>query len=142
MSYELLKDNIESLISQKNYRVSKVEELAGIKHGNLSNILTGRSKKPSAEILLSIANVFGVTVEELFKNKAIQPSKYLTKEELNLFLNIITYLINQIESKKIPIYYKDFIFMVNEVYEYSSSNGDNEIDNKFIDWYLKQKFNL
>ncbi|WP_322776454.1 helix-turn-helix domain-containing protein, partial [Candidatus Megaera venefica] len=122
MSYELLKDNIESLISQKNYRVSKVEELAGIKHGNLSNILTGRSKKPSAEILLSIANVFGVTVEELFKNKAIQPSKYLTKEELNLFLNIITYLINQIESKKIPIYYKDFIFMVNEVYEYSSSN--------------------
>jgi len=142
MSYELLKDNIESLISQKNYRVSKVEELAGIKHGNLSNILTGRSKKPSAEILLSIANVFGVTVEELFKNKAIQPSKYLTKEELNLFLNIITYLSNQIESKKIPIYYKDFIFMVNEVYEYSSSNGDNQIDNKFIDWYLKQKFNL
>jgi len=142
MSYELLKDNIESLISQKNYRVSKVEELAGIKHGNLSNILTGRSKKPSAEILLSIANVFGVTVEELFKNKAIQPSKYLTKEELNLFLNIITYLSNQIESKKIPIYYKDFIFMINEVYEYSSSNGDNQIDNKFIDWYLKQKFNL
>jgi len=106
------------------------------------NILTGRSKKPSAEILLSIANVFGVTVEELFKNKAIQPSKYLTKEELNLFLNIITYLSNQIESKKIPIYYKDFIFMINEVYEYSSSNGDNQIDNKFIDWYLKQKFNL
>ncbi len=142
MSYELLKDNIESLISQKNYRVSKVEELAGIKHGNLSNILSGRSKKPSAEILLSIANVFGVTIEELFKNKAIQPSKYLTKEELNLFLNIITYLNNQIDSKELNIYYQDFIFMVNEVYEYSSSNEDKEIDNKFIDWYLKQKFNL
>lgn len=111
MSYELLKDNIESLISQKNYRVSKVEELAGLKHGNLSNILSGRSKKPSAEILLSIANVFGVTVEELFKNKTIQPSKYLTKNELSLFLNIITYLNNQIESKKLQIYYQDFILM-------------------------------
>ncbi len=142
MSYELLKNNIESLIFQKNYRVSKVEELAGIKPGNLSNILSGRSKKPSAEILLSIANVFGVTVEELFKNKTIQPSNYLTKNELILFLNIITYLNNQVQSKRLQIYYQDFIIMINEIYEYSSSNGDNQIDNKFIDWYLKQKFNL
>ena len=142
MSYELLKNNIESLIFQKNYRVSKVEELAGIKPGNLSNILSGRSKKPSAEILLSIANVFGVTVEELFKNKTIQPSNYLTKNELILFLNIITYLNNQVQSKRLQIYYQDFIIIINEIYEYSSSNGDNQIDNKFIDWYLKQKFNL
>jgi hypothetical protein len=57
-------------------------------------------------------------------------------------LNIITYLNNQIESKELNIYYQDFIFMVNEIYEYSSSNEDKDIDNKFIDWYLKQKFNL
>lgn len=142
MSYKLLKNNIESLISEKNYRISKVEELAGLKHGNLSNILSGRSKKPSAEILLSIARVFGVTVEDLFKNNEIICSKYLTSEEIKLFLDIVTYLHSKIKSNNINIYYQDFISMISEIYKYSTDNQEYEIDKKFIDWYIRQKFTL
>lgn len=142
MSYELLKENIENLIVKNDYRVSKVEELAGLKHGNISNILSGRSKKPSAEILLSIAKVFGVTVEDLFKNKEINSAKYLSSNEISLFLDIATYLSNKIGALKVKIYYHDLIFMINEIFEYSIENKDYELDRKFIDWYVKQKFSL
>jgi transcriptional regulator with XRE-family HTH domain len=142
MSYELLKDNIETLIEKNDYRVSKVEELARLKHGNISNILSGRSKKPSAEILLSIAKVFGVTVEDLFRNKEISPTTHLSSNEISLFLDIVIYLSNKIESLNIKIYYQDLISMINEIFEYSIGNKDYELDKKFIDWYIKQKFTL
>lgn len=142
MSYELLKDNIETLIEKNDYRVSKVEELAGLKHGNISNILSGRSKKPSAEILLSIAKVFGVTVEDLFQNKGINSAKHLSSNEISLFLDIVMYLSNKIEPLNVKIYYQDLISMITEIFEYSVENKDYELDTKFIDWYVKQKFSL
>lgn len=142
MSYELLKDNIETLIEKNDYRVSKVEELAGLKHGNISNILSGRSKKPSAEILLSIAKVFGVTVEDLFQNKEINSAKHLSSNEISLFLDIVMYLSNKIEPLNVKIYYQDLISMITEIFEYSVENKDYELDTKFIDWYVKQKFSL
>lgn len=142
MSYELLKDNIESLIEQRNYKVSKVEDLAGLKPGNISNILSGRSKKPSAEILLSIAKVFGVTVEDLFQNKDIHSASHLSSKEISLLLDIVGYLSNNIKALEIKIYYKDFISVINDIFEYSIENQDYELDKKFIDWYIKQKFSL
>ena len=143
MSYEVLKENIESLLSEKQYRVSKVEELAGLKHGNLSNILSGRSKKPSAEILLSISRVFGVTIEDLFKKTDnIIASSPLQLQQLNLFSEIVSYLNYLIELNNISILYSDYISMIQEVFEYISNSHEYEIDKKFIDWYIKHKFNL
>ena len=142
MTYQLLKDNIESLIAQKQYRVSKVEELAGLKYGNLSNILSGRSKKPSAEILLSIAKVFGVKVKDLFKSQEISASQHLSQEQIVLYLDITAYLNEKIISHNIEIYYQDFVSIINEIYEYFASSQDYKLDKKFIDWFVKQKFSL
>ena len=122
--------------------MSKVEELAGLKNGNLSNILSGRSKKPSAEILLSIAQVFGVKVEDLFKSQGITASRSLSKEEITLYLDITAYLNDKIISNNIEIHYHDFVSMINEIYEYSAGNQDYTVDKKFIDWFIKQKIIL
>lgn len=140
MSHQLLKDNIETLLSQKKYKVLQVEEKAGLKHGNLSNILSGRSKKPSGEILLAIANVFGVSVEELFQKNSIEASSYLTKLDLTLFLEISSYLIELILEKKLNIHYSDLVSMINEIYEYGASDKEKQLDKKFINWYLQQKY--
>lgn len=142
MSYSALKTNLESLINSKRYKVSQVEELAGLKYGNLNNILTGRSKKPSGEILLSIANVFGVSVEDLFHVNPPQVGHYLDPKHMTLISHSVQYITEQLSKHEVKIFYNDLMKMIKEIYEYSSENSDMEIDKKFIDWYIKQNFNI
>lgn len=141
MSYAILKDNIKTLITRNKYTATQVEELAGLNKGNISSILSGRSKKPSAELLLSISKVFGVTVEDLFEQKEIN-FEHLISKEVSLYSDIVMYLKEQIKLNDIKLHYKEFTSIIDEIYEYFSSSQDYNIDKKFINWYLKQKFNL
>lgn len=141
MSYQILKQNIEYLIQQNNYtNPSELEKAAGLKHGNVTNILTGKSKRPSAELLLSIANVFGITVEDLLKTPNMSSSSSLTKDELMLFKNITDMVIEEIISQDIKLLSKDLASTLSEVYNYFSEQNTTEPDRHFIKWFLKQKY--
>ena len=65
----MLKDNLRSLIDKHNISVHALEKKAKLKIHSIQNILTGRSKKPSAETLQAIASVLGTTVEKLLSEK-------------------------------------------------------------------------
>src|SRR5438445_761981 len=45
-----------------------LEKQAGLKPSAVQNILHGRSKKPSAEILFAVAKILGCPVDELIDN--------------------------------------------------------------------------
>lgn len=49
----------------KNLSILMLEREAGLKNHAVRNILRGKSKRPSADILQAIADVLGCTVKEL-----------------------------------------------------------------------------
>jgi hypothetical protein len=93
-------------------------------------------------VLLPIAKVFGVKVEDLFADKKITSSRILSKEETTLYLDITAYLNDKIIAHNIEVHYQDFTSTINEIYDYFESNKDYNMDTKFVNWFIKQKFNL
>ena len=57
-----LKTRIKDKLSQKNISASALEKKAGIRPSTLQNILQGRSKNPSIDVLQAVARSLSCTV--------------------------------------------------------------------------------
>lgn len=138
MSKTTLQKNLSRLIEQQNYHISELEQKAGLRKNNVYNILKGSSKKPSAQILQAIADVFGITVKDLFST-SIEKIKYLTKPDMVLIEKTVQAVINEVIDLNIEVTSTDFVNIVKEVFDYSSSEQLHEPDTRFLRWTLKQK---
>jgi len=131
-----------------------LEKQAGLKRSSVQNILQGRSRKPSAEILYAIAKILGCSINELlgdFENNknttqpATQPST--TDNSANDMININLYaeatqLTNEILTHQniVPDRQKTLKF-IEEVYNYALENKLTTIDVQFARWLAKKWWN-
>lgn len=139
MSYNTLQKNLEKLIKDNNYQIADLERKAGVRKNNIYNIIKGISKKPSAELLQAVADVFGVTIKDLF---TIPTTSYpsLTPEDLDLLIKVAERVILEIKAQRLNVSCVDVTLMINEVFNYSSESKLPTPDEKFIKWILKQKY--
>jgi transcriptional regulator with XRE-family HTH domain len=139
MSHNALQENLQRLIKDRNYPISEIEKIAGQKRNSVYNIIRGVSKKPSAELLQAIADVFGVTVKDLYKPPSDNIIE-LGSTNLDLFVKITYAIVTEIRDNSINMPCSKITEFINEVYEYCTSSEISEPDQKFIKWLLKQKY--
>lgn len=81
----LFKKNLECLIKRRNLTKAKVAELIGIGESSLSRYCSiDKAPQPRIDVLLSIATLFGITVDELIRKDLSETEKINIKERKDI----------------------------------------------------------
>lgn len=141
----ILKFRLQDYIDKNKINLTKFEQDAGLKRNILYNILSEKSKNPSLENILKIADALDCSIDELFGRekyfkKYIKNHRSEIKYNKKLFESILD-TINQFILKN-PINevsLGDVFYIIEEVYEYSIKSNHGIIDNKFAIWMLENQ---
>lgn len=141
-----LSKQLATRLKAKNISVHSLEKEAGLKTHAVRNIVRGKSKKPSAEIMQAIADVLGCTVRDLLESPdifdEISTEEVETIVDKTLFTNRAllektVVCINSIlskSSKEITI--RQALTCIEEVYVHALKNGANKPDEEFASWFI------
>lgn len=148
---------LKEKLQETGMSVHALEKQAGLKRSAVQNILHGRSKKPSAEILYAITKVLGCSIPDLIGQKEpafdspsqtalslpvpdFNPSK---SEELfngELYLCAVKYAVKILKIRDITLNQTKAMYFINEIYQYSNQNKKNTIDEAFASWLFEKLF--
>ncbi|MGL5784905.1 MAG: helix-turn-helix domain-containing protein, partial [Alphaproteobacteria bacterium] len=121
---------------------STLEKKAGIRPSSLQNILQGRSKNPSIEILQLAASALNCTVSELLgeQNQYPELSQLQNKSswDQQTYLYVIEQAAKVCRIHEIPLSKLEFLKGVEQIYTYSQSYQKNKLDADLIDWMLRR----
>lgn len=138
---------IKTLLDEKHLSVMGVEKKAGLTIHSVRNILTGHSKKPSAETVMAIAKVLDCSIsdlmgEDLRDKNARDILQEVEFSNLDLFKESISYFISFYENHNISITNKNFLHSLQNIYRYSMENNDGAFDEKFAKWFLTRSLDV
>lgn len=154
----ILNERLKQKMDESGLSVHALEKKAGLKRSAIQNILHGRSKKPSAEILFAISKVFGCSMRELLdKNSpsvryhgstprlpatpSVTPSPH---NELPIDIELYVKAAKTAEKvfKQYSTRYNETAALtyILEIYQYSSKNHHENIDSCFAEWLFKKTF--
>ena len=143
MSHPTLKKNLEHLIKENNTDAYSIEKKAGLKKNNLYHILTGQSKKPSAELLQSLAETLGVSVGDLLKKDLqVHSILKLNNGNLKLMSDVTNSVTQELININLQVSISELFDIFKEVFDYSLSedSSQTEADKRFIKWIIKEKY--
>jgi transcriptional regulator with XRE-family HTH domain len=151
-----LQKNLRDRLTEKGISVHALEKRSGVKPSSIQNILQGKSKKPSADLLLAIAHELGCTVENLLqtdlssppetallhKIDASRPIFSLKKEAWvpHLYVEALKKIQALLENKKLTPSKEVFLSLVEEVYTYSLKGNPPSVDERFAEWLISKQF--
>jgi transcriptional regulator with XRE-family HTH domain len=143
-----LAENIQTRLDEQKISVSEFERLAGLKRSVVANILTGKSKNPTIEVVISIANRLGCSIEELLdtgfpESKGTRSVNVNPKdsEESQLFFEIGHLLLNKLKSLDIFPSYTNFTNCFKEIFFYAThGHKDRFKEDDFLFWIIKSHF--
>lgn len=149
---ESLGRKIKERMVELDLSAHALEKRAGLKSSAVQNIIYGRSKNPSINLINSIARVLGCEIQDLIGEgqnqtevayKTTTPSKQYNSsqyEEENwnqtLYLKCFKIFYDLIEQKKITLKKNTILNLVEEIYNYSYGNNIQEPDNYFAKWLI------
>jgi transcriptional regulator with XRE-family HTH domain len=134
-----LSQKISLLLKQKNLTISEFEKNSGLGKSAVSNIIHGRSKNPSIEIITTIAKNLSCTIEYLISEPTIgdlTPSS--TDINYRLCAEASSRLAEHLMSNNINLSYLDFFKCAQEIYKFSRESGQEFIDERFVKWSVKK----
>lgn len=146
MSAYLL-EQIQTRMSNKGLTVYGLEKKAGLNRSAVRNILQGFSKKPSADVLLSIASALECGVDDLLgpgnnnistNIKTISKNRNLHTWNEDLYLQAVKIVAKAINEKELQLKSEQVINLINETYKYSLDKGSEMIDADFAKWLVRQ----
>lgn len=142
---------LRSHINRSNLSVRDVERLAGLKRCALSNILEGKSKKPSIETLQATAKVLECSVSDFLDtpeggedNAHFQSGLEEAQKPLVLpvrapmLCDIISTLDTCFKDIKYEPNLEQFWQCVIRFYSYTLGSGEGSIDPKFAHWLVNK----
>ena len=139
----LLQTRLKQLMQEKSLRTSDLEKLAGLKLSAVRNILLGKTKRPKAETLQAIAEVFNCTVADLLGKEAAPQEETIPSPRLEfpeLFLQSVKIMLSLLEREDSPLTLDQAWLIIKETYLYSSQKNPREIDEQFAKWiFTKQR---
>lgn len=145
-----LQHQLRSHINRSNLSVRDVERLAGLKRCALSNILEGKSKKPSIETLQATAKVLECSVSDLLEGFEGEDNAHfqsgLEEAQKPLVLPVkapmLCEIISTLDSCFKDINYEpnleQFWQCVIRVYSYTLGSRESTIDPKFVQWLVNK----
>ncbi len=148
MKISSLAENIQIKLDEQKISVSEFERSAGLKRSAVANILAGKSKNPTLEVVISIANKLGCSIEELLdsvapKDKGTRSININPKgpEEAQLFLDIGTLLLKKLGALGLEPSFPSFTNCFRETFFYAThGHKDRYQDEEFLSWIIKSHF--
>ena len=138
-----LRKKIKELLNEQNISASALEKKASIGPSSLQNILQGRVKNPSIDIIKSIANALGYTVSELLEETSESDRFINLFKEKNwnqkLYLNILKNIVDIYENNSLKVTKLNILETVESIYDYCIQYNKPLPDKEFIEWTVLQK---
>ena len=142
-----LANQLSTRMKARKYSSYTLEKEAGLTNHSVLNILRGRTKRPSAEVLHAIANTLGCTVSDLLENKEIfevdDSSKSKTDlldgpyENADLLQEAFEVVNAKIKQAKLQLTLQQVLTCIEEVYLYSLQKKLDKVDEPFTEWFLE-----
>lgn len=133
-----LANQISMRMRAKNLSISMLEKNAGLKNHSVRNVLRGRSLRPNAETLNTIARALGCKVEDLLEKKETHQSKtlYETKKEIinvpyehpDLFMKTVNFVVMFLRHNKHNLSLEQVLNCIKEIYLESVRNDPVALD--------------
>ena len=137
----LLQKNLSSLLEERNLSIAQAERLSGLRLSTLRNIIRGRSKNPTLEVLNKLASFFDCTIAELIEGdpakKDLSLSEYLGNYQLLVDFALFMQEAYQKESFQITL--SQFSELQKECCEYAKQNNLEKLDKKFLNWLISKE---
>ena len=143
---EVIQEEIQVRMEDKNLTASELEKKAGLKMSAVRNILTGKSNNPGIEVLSAIARLLGCSVDELTGETKSQSyistiadlnkTKLTHAWNLELYQDCLNSIQHQIQSKNFKPTMEQILFFVKEAYIYSLEGKENKADMRFTKWIV------
>lgn len=145
MSTSLAKQ-ISVRMKAKNLTILTLEREAGLKTHAVRNILRGKSKRPSADILQAVSDVLGCTVKDLLQNKELfQEEDVLeTKNDLlnepyaypHLYAETVRFVNEKLKGRDEVVTSKQAFTCFEEIYFHSAQKNPSKVDEEFGEWWI------
>ncbi len=147
LSHQVLQDRLRNKMAEIGISAHALEKQAGLKRSAVQNILHGRSKKPSVQILHAITKILGCNINDLLSTPTIasytSPQLTTTNDtQLNLELYSQAVIIAEQIFQKMQLKptSTQSLGYIQEIYQYASSHGSSEIDAQFANWLAQKTF--
>lgn len=137
---------IDARMKAQNLSITSLEAKSGVKPHAVRNILTGKSKSPSAVNLQAIADVLGCSVKDLLATPAALQEKEnhksledLLKEEhanSSLMEECVKVIEDRIQKLGKNITTAQFLTYVKEVYLHSLQKEPQQVNKEFAEWFI------
>lgn len=137
-----LRTNLKKKLLEHNISASAFEKKAGIRPSSLQNILQGRSKNPSIEVLGLAAQALNCTVSELLGEKSgtteIDAFCHASAWDVEKYLQAAQAVLNLYTQKQLKSSKRALLHAIEQVYTYSVQYKKKTIDKDFVDWVVLQ----
>lgn len=149
--HSALRTRLKHKLTEAGISVNALEKQAGLKRSAVQNIIHGKSKKPSADILFAITKVLGCPIQELLG----QPSKSIASTKATMIepTSVIEGIFNsglyaQAATSAAEVFRNRFfqptrtqaLDFILEIYHYSTKSGKEAIDEHFAEWLFDKSF--
>lgn len=146
-----LQEKLKEKLSETGLSVNALEKQAGLKRSAVQNILHGKSKRPSADILLAISKILGCTMSDLLgqadnSTARIEEHSLLYSSPANddgylntdLYINAVKRAQKNFTKHRIHPSKQEALNYIYEIYQYSANTDSKEIDPRFAEWLLNK----
>lgn len=131
---------IRKKLREQHISASALEKKAGIRPSTLQNILQGRSKNPSLEILKAAASALGCTISELVGENSVPLESVILVDEWvpEIYVQAVWLIGEACRKRKISFSRSSFFKAVRQIYTYALRYKKTKIDQDFADWVVTQ----
>lgn len=121
--FEILTEKLESIYMSSDYSVTEIANSIGIDKSTVSRILSGKTKKPSQEVIEKLATFFGVSKEEIMKSKHMSDEKndYVTFDSVS---DVIAFFMKEFNIFETIDFAKNCEISVSELTKILNNNKD------------------
>jgi transcriptional regulator with XRE-family HTH domain len=138
-----IQKQIEKRLKAFDLTIGELERKAGLGINAVRNIMTGGSKKPSAEILQAIADVFDCTVKDLLGERHYSQRQNVSDygfpiEEPTLFTACVEKFLQLCHKHTYKPSLKQAYFMICDIYLFSLEKKGKVPDEHFAEWVIKR----
>ena len=143
MISQIIKDQLNKKMAEKNYNVNSLALRSGITPSSLRMFYSGAVKYPSIETLYIIAEFLSCSLDELtgreefFHNNDKREFLWIGK----LYKEIVVIIQTYIEEKHYKTTYKQTTAFINESYLFALEKNKSIADERFIKWIVDKEMN-
>jgi transcriptional regulator with XRE-family HTH domain len=136
---------LKGLIEENSLSIQGLEKRAGLKIHAVRNILTGQTKRPSAETLLAVSKALNCSIGELLDEEApVKENKEKAREfeDLDLLIKVLTFIVEYYNTNSLPLTNQDLFQLTEQAYSYSIKNNQGLLDEGFAEWLLDRELDV